>query len=1043
MFHLTLIVLTVAAGLTSAEEHVRFESAIPLGVDSPRAPFKKSDGCLASGAIASYDIEVFINDPKASKLPLCRDKCLSRPVCQAFTFMKTEHDVGCYLKGKAETPTLFTNSSDGSLTVVSGLRDCVATGLASAASTEGLVGDGGGVLGGLEEKQCSTARTQCRSCGKAADGEEECQLCEVGFFVSPSDNQCKPMQRCNVLDDVAFGDGQQNDVAQASLTSSLAECHHECATTPDCEAFSFYTNGRCELKDEEAVERMGFKQGVKSARLDCKKVEDPTDDGCQVAGCDKCAKDNETCEKCRDGFTQTEGGRCKYVNREPGVTWPSDVKSPALPKIIVSEVARIVDKMTVAHKCGQMLMPLQTTITAAEMAANNIGSHLQGGNEDMGDNTAKEWATTLQAYWNAATKVDDAIIHPLFGIDAIHGHSNLPQATLFPHNIGLGCANDPALMQKIGRITAKEMQATGCDWAFAPTHAVAQNTRWGRTYESYSQDPVIVQNLASHLIKGLQGVADGAFPFLGPERVLACAKHWGGDGGTEGGVDQGDTKATLQELKDTHLSAYFKSIEAGVQTVMASFSSWNGIKTHGNEFMLTEVLKENLGFAGLVVGDWNGHAQVEGCSATKCDQTFIAGLDIVMTSSDQWKTLLENTIQSANSGAIPMARINDAVTRILTVKGLYGAFTTPALVAAGYPERKAPLSRPHAGVESVFETAEHRATAREAVRKSLVMLKNGERRAASQPIPLSKKGKYLVAGRCADSIGLQNGGWTKDWQGSPSFPNSLFGKGQSILDGIKQVVGAESVTLYTSGPIPDLKSYDAVIVCMAEDPYAEYFGDRQWPVSRDHGNTPVGLSDRRFLQEVRETYPNITIVTILCSGRPVYMNQEINWSDAFIAAWLPGTEGAGVADVLFGDHEFTATSNKLSFQWSLDPCLTVQYNDTYGDDQPYSSKVLPRVGGTSLPEGWGLNYEDHPDFPPLEVDEPEDQSCQRRSQTEPKFLSTTKQEPPPIIDPEMPFQLMPFDKGGSNNDTVAFVEDHDGEQADEPAGPKDGTSGNG
>ncbi|CEM27137.1 unnamed protein product [Vitrella brassicaformis CCMP3155] len=796
---------------------------------------------------------------------------------------------------------------------------------------------------GLEEKRCSVNQRQCKRCGKGLTGDKRCELCEVGFFLSR--NACIPMNKCNVLGDTVLGDTQRNDVARTR--------------SPGCEAVSFYDNGHCVLHDHTALKTMGYKQGVQSARLDCKPIEDPRGDGCRASYCEKCGEGDRECLQCRGNFTRTDKGKCRYENKEEA-DWP-DIRPPTFgseSEIIKNEVARIVSLMTIEEKIGQMTMARQKWIKPSEMKSNAVGSYLLGGDDDIGDNSAQAWARLSDRYWNATTEVGDAIIHPLFGIDAIHGHSHLSTSTLFPHNIGLGCTNDPKLIRKIGKITAKELVATGVDWTFAPTHAVAQNWRWGRTYESFSQIPANVERLAKEFVIGLQGAVNETF--LGVENVLGCAKHFGGDGGTEGGIDQGNFRGTLQELKDTHLSPYFGSIEAGVQTIMASFNSWNGVKTHGNEFLLRDVLKRRLGFTGLVVGDWNGHAQVDGCSPVQCDQAVEAGVDIMMLSKRDWKGYLQNTTSSAKKGSITAEKIDDSVTRILTVKALYGAMTTPALRAAGIKERASPSQRPGAGQSSVLEAAEHRETAREAVRKSLVMLKNGAKGATGKPVPLSTTGKYLVTGRCADDIGLQNGGWTRDWQGSPNYPNRFFGKGESIYKGIRGGMdGGGSATLYqmVDGEFPDLSSYDALIFCTGEDPYAEYFGDRHWPASMDFGQFRVGAADAGFLEEVRTKYPSLTIVTLLSSGRPLYVNKEINLSDAFIAVWLPGTQGGGVADVLFGKNDLVG---KLSFQWALDPCVTMEYNGAHGNDPPFTNLMLPI--------GYGLTYDDESLMPTLNVD---------------------------------------------------------------------------
>ena len=463
----------------------------------------------------------------------------------------------------------------------------------------------------------------------------------------------------------------------------------------------------------------------------------------------------------------------------------------------------------------------------------------------------------------------------IWGTDAVHGHNNVAGATLFPHNIGLGATRDPELIQRIGEATALEVAATGIDWTFAPTLAVVRDDRWGRTYEGYSEDPEIVRQYAGRMITGLQGSA--ASPdFLSTFHVVATAKHFIGDGGTDQGVDQGDNLSTEQQLLDIHGQGYLSALEAGVQTVMASFNSWRGEKVHGDRHLLTDVLKGRLGFDGYVIGDWNGHAQVPGCSNESCPAAINAGVDMIMVPED-WKALLTNTLEQVRSGEIEQSRIDDAVRRILRVKMRAGLFT------GGRPS-----SRPPAGDASLVGAADHRSLAREAVRQSLVLLKNGE-----GLLPLQRDLNVLVAGDGADDISKQSGGWSVTWQGT-EVTNEDFPGATSIFAGVREAVtaGGGSATLSPDGSFDE--SPDVAIVVFGEDPYAEYDGDLEsLDFSAGHG------ASLELLRRLKGQ--GVPVVSVFLSGRPLWVNPELNASTAFVAAWLPGTEGGGIADVLFRD----------------------------------------------------------------------------------------------------------------------------------------------
>ncbi len=432
---------------------------------------------------------------------------------------------------------------------------------------------------------------------------------------------------------------------------------------------------------------------------------------------------------------------------------------------IESRITAIIEKMTVEQKVGQMVQPEIQEISYAEVKQFHIGSVLNGGGsfpDEEKNSSINDWLEMADQYYNASidTSNGGTGIPVIWGTDAVHGHNNVIGATLFPHNIGLGAANDPQLMRKIGEVTAREVAVTGIDWVFAPTVAVVKDNRWGRSYEGYSDDAAIIRSYAGEIVSGVQGAGNELRS--NDQKVIATAKHFIGDGGTFGGVDQGNTVLPLDELLEKHGQGYISAIDAGVQTVMASFNSWNGEKLHGQQFLLTDVLKGQMGFDGFVIGDWNGHGQVEGCDDEQCAQSIIAGVDMIMV-PQSWLPFLKNTITQVKSGEIPMARIDDAVRRILRVK-----------IRAGMFEKGAPSTRELAGKTEIIGSAAHRAVAREAVRKSLVLLKN-----KNQLLPLKGAQHVVVAGDGADNIGKQNGGWTITWQGTEN-ENSDFPGATSI-----------------------------------------------------------------------------------------------------------------------------------------------------------------------------------------------------------------------------------------------------------------------
>ncbi len=555
-------------------------------------------------------------------------------------------------------------------------------------------------------------------------------------------------------------------------------------------------------------------------------------------------------------------------------------------------VADLVSRMSLERKVGQLIQPQINSFTSEDMERYRFGSYLNGGNGGpYGDEfaPASEWLRLADEMYDASVKPlpkGEPAIPVMWGTDAVHGHSNIVGATLFPHNIALGATGDADLVRRIGLATATEIEVTGIDWNFSPTVAVARDDRWGRTYESYSENPDLVAKLGAALVEGQQG-KPGSDDYLGDRRVIATAKHFFGDGGTERGVDQGDVNGDIDALLDMHGRPYPAAIAAGVETIMASFNSINGRKMHGNKALLTDVLRGDMGFDGLVVGDWNGHGQIKGCTVTDCPQSLMAGLDIYMV-PDEWKPLMDSLIAQVKDGTIPMARIDEAVTRVLKVKYRAGLIGENA---------KRPSERGVAGQYDLLASPEHRALAREAVAKSQVILKN------SGLLPLAAGANVLVAGPSADNVGLASGGWTLEWQGMTESNDELFPNASTIWDGIREGVeaGGGSATLSPDGSF-DTKP-DVAVVVFGERPYAEFAGDQPDMVFRDE----EGL---KLLKGFKEQ--GIPTVAVFLSGRPMWMNREMNAADAFVASWLPGSEGAGVGDILTGKVQ---PSGKLSFSW--------------------------------------------------------------------------------------------------------------------------------
>ena len=572
-------------------------------------------------------------------------------------------------------------------------------------------------------------------------------------------------------------------------------------------------------------------------------------------------------------------------------------------------VETLMSDMTLKEKIGQMTqVDRQFLNDISDISKYGFGSLLSGGGSTPVTNEPKAWADMYDSYQREALKTRLQI--PLiYGIDAVHGHNNVVGATIFPHNIGLGATRDAALVEAVARATALEVAATGMDWDFAPCLAVPDDYRWGRTYEGFSEDTDLVSQLGGAAVRGYQST-----DISNPQSVLACAKHFIGDGGTTFGtglnnlIDRGNLAISEEELRKRHLPPFQKAIDEGVATFMAAYNTWNDVKCHANKFLLTDLLKDELGFKGFVVSDWAAIEEIPGDYKSDIITSINAGIDMVMVpgavkfGNESFENFLKLLEESVQEGSIPMERIDDAVKRILLIKKQSGLFDRP------FSDQQLLA---HIGSDK------HRQIAREAVRKSMVLLKNKD-----GILPLPKEGKtIIVAGRGADNIGMQSGGWTISWQGDMGQTTD----GTTILDAIKSAVSPGTVVEYT----PDGTAYtgDLAVVVVGEKPYAEMQGDRK--------DLKLDKEDLDVIKRFKEN--DIPVVVVLLSGRPMIITDEIEKWDGLIAAWLPGTEGSGVADVLFGDYNPTG---KLSFSW---PKNMNQFPINPEDDHLYSF-------------GFGLSY---------------------------------------------------------------------------------------
>lgn len=574
------------------------------------------------------------------------------------------------------------------------------------------------------------------------------------------------------------------------------------------------------------------------------------------------------------------------------------------------DIQDLLAKMTLEQKVGQLIQGEIQALSPNEVKRYEIGSVLNGGGSYPSKNkraTPKQWLELANAYYDASVVLSDGTrIAPIWGTDAVHGHNNVYGATIFPHNIGLGAAGDVELVERIGVATALEVKATGIPWVFAPTVAVAQDYRWGRTYESFGSDATLVSKLGAALVRGFE-----------KEGLATTAKHFLGDGGTLAGVDQGNLVGPKETLVTPHLDAYQGVLQENVPSIMASFNSWNGEKAHGSRALLDELLRQEVGYQGLVVSDWNGIGQVAGCKNWDCPQAFNAGIDMVMVPND-WRKFRELFLEDIAAGEVTLERLDQTVSRVLRLKQRYG------LINGKRP------SEMYSDSADALGASEHKKLAAEAARKSAVLLKNAKR-----VLPMRANARIAVVGSGADSIAMQTGGWSLTWQGNENN-NSDFPGGVSILDRMVSRVSEAGGSVITD---PDVDEVDYAVVVFGETPYAEGAGDRQNLVFKKGEYSELKMM-RRYQKR------GIPVISVFLSGRPMWVNREINASDAFVAAWLPGSQGGALVDLLLAEADGAAEfdfKGKLPFAW---PKYDLNKLD----------KLLP-VDDFVWPVGFGLTYQ--------------------------------------------------------------------------------------
>ncbi|WP_117232569.1 glycoside hydrolase family 3 protein [Vibrio maerlii] len=651
--------------------------------------------------------------------------------------------------------------------------------------------------------------------------------------------------------------------------------------------------------------------------------------------------------------------------------WPKIDSAIKKDEKIEAEVQSILNQMTLEEKIGQMIQPNLRDVTPEEVTKYKLGSILNGGgawpNEDK-HASAQDWADKADEFWLATEAVfaDRPFRIPfMWATDAVHGHNNVFGATVFPHNIGLGCARDPELIHRIGQVTAREIVATGLDWTFAPTVATPRDLRWGRVYEGYSEDPEITFAYAAQMVDGLQGSAE---QLKGDEHVISNVKHWVGDGGTRTGIDRGVNGYSEELMRNIHAMGYFSGLQAGAQVVMSSFNSWENeanydfdkksgqilaegeeynFKIHGSKYLLTDVLKGKMGFDGLIVTDWHGHSEVNKCTDYNANYSINAGNDVLMVPvREHWVEVYHNALEGVKSGEIEMSRIDDAVTRILRVKMRAGLWNKPQ-----------PTKRRFAGQQDELGAASHRELAREAVRKSLVLLKNKD-----ETLPLSRNQKVILTGSAADDLQKQSGGWNLTWQGDENTLDDFPGA-TTVRMALTEELGSENVQ-YDPNLEGELNAGDVAVVVFGEDPYAEMMGDIKAWQSLEFGS--LKRSYRADVNRIKTLHEKgVKVISIFFSGRPLYVNEEVAKSDAFIAAFLPGSEGKGITDVLLQNadgevnYDFQGT---LSYSWpNKKRSATVSRIPAHIPNYQFADNEQDPNGEHAplFDYGYGLNYSDN------------------------------------------------------------------------------------
>lgn len=574
---------------------------------------------------------------------------------------------------------------------------------------------------------------------------------------------------------------------------------------------------------------------------------------------------------------------------------------PQFFSIYDAQARKLLTQLSLEEKVGQMTQPDQMFLKSIDdIEKFHLGSLLSGGDSDpKSGNDLQSWTDMYDRYQTRALKAKPRI-PLLYGVDAVHGHNNVIGATVFPQNVGLGCTRDAKLIERAARVTAEEVKATGINWAFAPCVTVPQDIRWGRTYEGFSESPDVVKVLGEAAVRGMQGKS-----LNDPLAVLACAKHYAGDGGTTYGtgmpkgpntkdrypLDRGDTRMDEASLRKLHLQGYITTVNAGVGTIMPSYSSWNGEKCSGNKRLLTEILKNEFGFEGFLISDYNAINEMPGSYKDQIAQSVNAGMDMMMV-PQTYEQYFNYLVELTKENKVPMARIDDAVLRILKVKFAMGMMD----------EKRSQLA--DRNLHKNFGSADHRAVARECVKKSIVVLKNDKR-----ALPVQKNTHVHVAGKSADDIGNQCGGWTITWQGK----SGAITKGTTILQGLRDVAPGMQVTYSRDGN--GAQGAKIGIAVIGEMPYAEFEGDRT--------DLHLAAEDVAAVENLKKA--GIPVIAVIVSGRPLVIDAIVDKADAIVAAWLPGTEGGGVADVLLGDYKPTG---KLSFTWPRGDSTSMHRGDS-------------------------------------------------------------------------------------------------------------------